>query len=49
MTSTSAGRGIGGQLLLVIPSREIVAVITRGTSSARTKNLFDPLLAALVG
>lgn len=44
-----AGRGFGGQLLLVIPSREIVAVINSwNVFGERVKNVFEPLLAALI-
>jgi CubicO group peptidase (beta-lactamase class C family) len=43
-----AGRGFGGQLLLVIPSREIVAVINSwNVFGDRSKNVFEPFLSAL--
>ncbi|MDQ3170363.1 MAG: beta-lactamase family protein [Acidobacteriota bacterium] len=44
-----AGRGFGGQLLLVIPSRDIVAVVNAwNVFGARAANLFEPLVAALM-
>ena len=44
-----AGRGFGGQLLLVIPSREIVAVINSwNVFGEHSKNLFEPFLSALL-
>ena len=49
-TDIWAGRGFGGQLLLVIPSRDVVAVVNAwnvfGTPS---KPIFEPLVAALLG
>jgi CubicO group peptidase (beta-lactamase class C family) len=44
-----AGRGFGGQTLLVIPSREIVAVVNAwNVFGGRPKNILPPLLDALV-
>jgi CubicO group peptidase (beta-lactamase class C family) len=43
-----AGRGFGGQLLIVIPSRDIVAVANAwNVFSGRARGIFEPLLAAL--
>ena len=44
-----AGRGFGGQLLIVIPSRDIVAVVNAwNVFGGRSGNIFDPLIAALL-
>jgi CubicO group peptidase (beta-lactamase class C family) len=44
-----AGRGFGGQFLIVIPSRDIVAVTTAwNVFGQRARNLFDPLVEALL-
>ena len=44
-----AGRGFGGQLLIVIPSRDIVAVVNAwNVFGGRAGNIFDPLIAALL-
>lgn len=43
-----AGRGFGGQLLLIIPSRDIVAVINAwNVFGTPARNIFGPLLDAL--
>jgi CubicO group peptidase (beta-lactamase class C family) len=43
-----AGRGYGGQLLIVIPSREIVAVVNAwNVFGDKVRNVFDPLVDAL--
>jgi CubicO group peptidase (beta-lactamase class C family) len=43
-----AGRGFGGQLLIVIPSRDVVAVANAwNVFSGRARGIFEPLLAAL--
>ena len=44
-----AGRGFGGQLLIVIPSRDTVAVVNAwNIFGGRAGNIFNPLIAALV-
>ena len=44
-----AGRGFGGQLLLVIPARDTVAVVNAwNIFGARAANIFEPLVAALI-
>jgi CubicO group peptidase (beta-lactamase class C family) len=44
-----AGRGFGGQFLIVIPSRDIVAVtLAWNVFGGRTRNIFDPLVDALL-
>jgi CubicO group peptidase (beta-lactamase class C family) len=44
-----AGRGFGGQLLLVIPSRGTVAVVHAwNIFGGRAQNIFEPLAAALL-
>jgi CubicO group peptidase (beta-lactamase class C family) len=44
-----AGRGFGGQLLLVIPSREIVAVVHAwNIFGDKVENIFEPLVDALL-
>ena len=44
-----AGRGFGGQLLLVIPSRDLVAVVLAwNVFGDRVRNLQMPLIDALV-
>jgi CubicO group peptidase (beta-lactamase class C family) len=44
-----AGRGFGGQFLIVLPSRGIVAVIQSwNIFGQRAANLFDPLIEALI-
>lgn len=45
---STAARGFGGQLLLIIPSRDIVAVTNAGNVfGAPARNIFGPLLDAL--
>ena len=44
-----AGRGFGGQLLIVIPSRDTVAVVNAwNIFGGRAANIFSPLIAALL-
>jgi CubicO group peptidase (beta-lactamase class C family) len=44
-----AGRGFGGQFLIVIPAREIVAVVNSwNVFGGRARGIFEPLLTALV-
>ena len=44
-----AGRGFGGQLLLVIPARDTVAVVNAwNVFGGRSQNILPPLLAALL-
>ena len=44
-----AGRGFGGQLLIVIPSRDIVAVVNSwNVFGGRAGNVFAALLKALL-
>jgi CubicO group peptidase (beta-lactamase class C family) len=44
-----AGQGFGGQLLIVIPSRDIVAVVHAwNVFGGRRRAIFDPLVAALL-
>jgi hypothetical protein len=44
-----AGRGFGGQLLLVIPARDVVAVVNAwNVFGGRTQNIFETLVAALL-
>jgi CubicO group peptidase (beta-lactamase class C family) len=44
-----AGRGFGGQLLLVIPSHDIVAVVHAwNIFGGSARNIFEPLVAALL-
>ena len=44
-----AGRGFGGQLLIVIPSRDIVAVVHAwNVFGGGARSIFDPLVAALL-
>ncbi len=43
-----AGRGFGGQLLIVIPARSAVAVVNAwNIFGGRAANIFDPLVAAM--
>jgi CubicO group peptidase (beta-lactamase class C family) len=43
------GRGFGGQLLIVIPSRDIVAVVHAwNVFGGKARGIFDPLVAALL-
>jgi CubicO group peptidase (beta-lactamase class C family) len=44
-----AGRGFGGQLLIVIPSRDVVAVVLAwNVFGTPARNVFTPLSNALV-
>ena len=44
-----AGRGFGGQMLIVIPARETVAVINAwNIFGGRAANIFEPLVAAIL-
>jgi CubicO group peptidase (beta-lactamase class C family) len=44
-----AARGFGGQLLLVVPAREMVAVVQAwNVFGGRPRNLFEPFVAALL-
>lgn len=44
-----AGRGFGGQLLLVIPARDIVGVVPAwNVFGTPAKPIFDPFVAALL-
>ena len=44
-----AGRGFGGQLLIVIPSRDIVAVVSGwNVFGGRARGIFEPLIEALL-
>ncbi len=44
-----AGRGFGGQMLLVIPARDTVAVVNAwNIFGGRAGNIFEPLVAALL-
>ena len=48
-TEIWAGRGFGGQLLLVIPSRDIVAVVNSwNVFGSPARPIFEPLVTALV-
>ena len=48
-TEIWAGRGFGGQLLLVIPSRDIVAVVNSwNVFGSAAQPIFEPLVTALV-
>jgi beta-lactamase family protein len=49
-TDVWAGRGFGGQFLIVIPARDTVAVINSwNIFGGRARNLLEPLLTLLVG
>ena len=44
-----AGRGFGGQFLIVIPARDLVAVVNSwNVFGGRAGNIFDPLVTALL-
>ena len=44
-----AGRGFGGQMLIVIPSRDIVAVVNAwNVFGGRARGIFEPLVSALL-
>jgi CubicO group peptidase (beta-lactamase class C family) len=44
-----AGRGFGGQLLIIVPARDIVAVVNAwNVFGNKAGNIFNPLIAALV-
>jgi CubicO group peptidase (beta-lactamase class C family) len=45
-----AGRGFGGQLLIVIPSRDIVAVVQAwNVFGDKARPIFEPLVSAILG